>query len=341
MVRIGIAGVGFMGMIHYLAARKLKGARVTAICSRDPKKLAGDWRGIRGNFGPPGQKMDLSRIKKYDHLDALLQDPDIDLVDVCNPTHLHAPTAIAALKAGKHVLVEKAIALDPKEADSMLKVAGQARKLLMVAHVLPFFREFAYAAEAIRGGRYGRLLGAHFQRIISQPDWSSEIADASKTGGPAVDLHIHDTHFIALVCGVPGKIFSSGVEENGTVQYLTTEYLYGDNGPAVSCSSGALAMKGRPFVHGYEIYLERATLVYASGAMPLTLLTADGQKKRPKLEGGGEATTAFTAEIQAAVGGIHARHEPELLSAKLARDALVLCFKECRSVRTGKMVNVR
>src|ERR1700745_2527825 len=59
MVRIGVVGVGFMGMIHYLAARKLQGARVTAICSRDAKKLAGDWRGIRGNFGPPGQKMDL------------------------------------------------------------------------------------------------------------------------------------------------------------------------------------------------------------------------------------------------------------------------------------------
>src|ERR671924_39573 len=71
MVRIGIVGIGFMGMIHYLAARKLKGARVTAICSRDPKKLAGDWRGIRGNFGPTGQKMDLSDLKKYNRLEDL------------------------------------------------------------------------------------------------------------------------------------------------------------------------------------------------------------------------------------------------------------------------------
>src|SRR4051812_24397891 len=107
MKRIGIVGIGFMGMIHYLAARKLKGARVTAICSRDPKKLAGDWRGIRGNFGPPGEMMDLSKVKKYDRLDALLADPDLDLIDVCNPTDQHAPTALAALRAGKHVLVEK------------------------------------------------------------------------------------------------------------------------------------------------------------------------------------------------------------------------------------------
>jgi predicted dehydrogenase len=329
-----------MGMIHYLTARKLKNARVTAICSRDPKKLSGDWRGIQGNFGPPGQKMDLSKIKKYDHLDALLEDPDIDLVDVCNPTHLHASTASAALKAGKHVLVEKAIALDPKEADGMLKIARQSRKLLMVAHVLPFFPEFAYAVEAVQSGLYGGLLGAHFKRIISQPDWSAEIADAAKTGGPAVDLHIHDTHFIGLLCGVPGKIFSSGIEQNGAVQYLTTQYLYGEDGPAVSCSSGALAMKGRPFVHGYEIYLERATLLYESGTTPLTLLTADGRQHRPKLKGGGEATTAFTSEIQAAVDGILTGREPEFLSAKLARDALVLCFKECQSVRTGKVLSI-
>ncbi|HZT81759.1 MAG TPA: Gfo/Idh/MocA family oxidoreductase, partial [Gemmataceae bacterium] len=254
MVRIGLVGIGFMGMIHYLAAGKLKGARVTAVCSRDPKKLAGDWRGIRGNFGPPGTRMDLSGVKKYAALDDLLADPDIDLVDVCNPTHLHPPTAIAALRAGKHVLVEKAIALEAKDADAMVKEAGRAGKLLLVAHVLPFFPEFAYAAEAVRGGRYGRLLGGHFKRVISRPDWSADIGDAAKTGGPAIDLHIHDTHFIGLVAGVPGRVFSSGVVgKGGAVDYLTTQYLYGEGGPAISCSSGAIAQAGRPFVHGYEI----------------------------------------------------------------------------------------
>ena len=341
MIRIGIVGVGFMGMIHYLAARSLKGARVSAICSRDPKKLAGDWRGIRGNFGPPGEKMDLGGIKKYTSLDDLLNDPDIDLIDVCNPTHLHAQTALAALRAGKHVLVEKAIALEPHAADAMVKAAKKAGRLLMVAHVLPFFPEFAYAAEVVRNRTYGRLLGGHFKRVISRPDWSADISDAAKTGGPAVDLHIHDTHFIGLLCGVPGKVFSSGVIRNGVVEYLTTQYLYGANGPAVSCSSGAIAMKGREFVHGFEIYLEKATLVYESGTVALTVLTADGKAKQPKLKGGAEATAGFTAEIQTAVNAVRTGKEPDLLSGQLARDALVLCHKECQSVRTGKAVSVR
>jgi len=340
MVQIGIVGIGFMGMIHYLGAQKVKGARVGAICSRDPKKRAGDWRSIQGNFGPRGQKMDLTGIKAYADLDELLADPDIDLVDVCNPTEQHAATAIAALRAGKHVLVEKSIALSTRDADAMLEAARRAGKLLMVAHVLPFFPEFCFAAEVIRVGQYGKLLGGHFKRVISRPDWSSEIADAGKTGGPGIDLHIHDTHFIGLVCGVPRQVYSTGVVDRGVVQYLTTQYLYGPGGPCVTCSSGALAQKGRMFVHGYEIYLEKATLVYESGTAPLTVYTADGKSRQPRLKGGSDPIAAFTAEIQAAVHGVASGKQPDLLSGKLARDALAMCMKECQSVTSGKAVTV-
>jgi predicted dehydrogenase len=340
MVKIGIAGLGFMGMIHYLAARQVRGARVAALCSRDRTKLAGDWTGIRGNFGPPGTHMDLGDVKRYEQFDQLLADSDIDLIDICTPTHLHAPMALAALKAGKHVLVEKAIALTTDDADAMVRAARQAGKLFMVAHVLPFMPEFRFAADAVRSGRFGKLLGGHFTRVISRPDWSADIGDAAKTGGPAVDLHIHDTHFIGLIAGVPRQVFSQGiVAPDNSVEYLTTQYLYGPGGPALSCSSGAVAMAGRPFVHGFEIYLEKATLVYSSGGPALTVFTPDGKSQQPEL-GGGDPVAGFTTEIQAAVDGLNAGKEPDLLSGQLARDALVLCFRECDSVRGGKAVDV-
>src|SRR2546430_2663976 len=79
-----------------------QGARVEANCSRDPKKLAVDWRTIQGNFGPRGEMMVLGGIKKYKRLEALLANKSIDLVDICNPTRLHPETAIQALAAGKH-----------------------------------------------------------------------------------------------------------------------------------------------------------------------------------------------------------------------------------------------
>jgi predicted dehydrogenase len=340
MIRIGIVGIGFMGRIHYLASQKLKGAQVAAVCSRDPAKLAGDWRNTRGNFGPEPGQVDLTGVKKYANVAELLADKDIELIDICTVTDQHASLAIQALKAGKHVLVEKAIALSTADADAMVAAAKSAGKLLMVAHVLPFFPEFKFAAEAIRGGKYGKVLGAHFKRVISKPDWSADMGDAAKTGGPAVDLHIHDTHFIGLVCGVPKHVFAVGTVENEAVTYLTTSYLYGPGGPAVTCSSGAVCMSGRPFVHGYEIYMENASLVYDSGGTPLTLLTADGKSSQPALAGGGDPLSAFTDEIQAAVDGVAAGKEPELLSGKLARDALVLCHRECESVKSGKAVAV-
>lgn len=341
MVRIGLVGVGFMGRIHYLASQRLTGAKVVAVCSRDKAKLAGDWTNTRGNFGPEPGRVDLAGVKTYESYDAMLANPEIDLVDICNPTDQHPAFALAALNAGKHVLVEKAIALQPAQADEMLAAAKAAGKLLMVAHVLPFFPEFAYAADAVRSGHYGKLLGAHFQRVISKPDWSADIGDASKTGGPAVDLHIHDTHFIGLLAGVPKAVFAAGlVDPSGAVNYLTTQYLYGPGGPSVTCSSGAVSMSGRPFVHGFEIYLEKATLVYNSGGPALTLLTADGQSSQPTLAGGGDPISAFAAEIETAVDAVMSGREPDLLSGTLARNALVLCHKECESVKNGRIVEM-
>jgi predicted dehydrogenase len=332
MVRIGIVGIGFMGRIHFLGLQQVKGAKLVAVCSRDAAKLAGDWSNTRGNFGPEPGQVDLTGVKTYADYAEMLADTDID------PTHLHPEFAIQALQAGKHVLVEKAIALTAADADAMLVAAKASGKLLMVAHVLPFFAEFAYAAEVIQSGKFGKLVGAHFQRIIAKPDWSADIGDASKTGGPAVDLHIHDTHFIGLIAGVPDAVSSVGIVDGEAVNYLTTSYVYSPGGPAITCSSGAVSV-GRAFMHGYEIYLERATLAYSSAGIPLTVHPHGETTFQPDL-GGGDAISAFTAEIQAAVDGVAHGKAPALLSAQLARDALVMCHKECESVKTGRPVKI-
>ncbi|MCS7167669.1 MAG: Gfo/Idh/MocA family oxidoreductase [Gemmatales bacterium] len=340
MVRIGIVGIGFMGMIHYLAAQRLVSGQVTAIVSRDAKKRSGDWRGIRGNFGPPGQVMDLRGIKTYSQLSELLADPDIDLVDICLPTHLHAGASLEALRAGKHVLVEKPIALKLEEADRLVEEAQRAGKLLMVAQVLPYVAEFAWVLHWARSGEAGRLLAGHLDRIISKPDWSAEIADPSKTGGPAIDLHIHDTHFVALLAGVPKAVYSRGVVENGVVTHLSTHYIYGSDGPAcLTCSSGALCQKGREFTHGFELYFEKATVSYRLGT-PLTVYHADGRIDRPALSGGDDPTAAFTAELQAAVDAVASGRAPRELSGELARVALLLCYKEIESATSGRMVSI-
>src|SRR5689334_18156054 len=139
-----------MGWIHWLAYQRLAGARVAAISTRNPKRLAGDWRGIQGNFGPPGDQVDLKGVAAYANLDDILRDPQIELIDITLPTPQHADVAVRALEAGKHVLCEKPMALALADCDRMVEAAHKADRLLMIGHVLPFFPEYDWALRTIQ-----------------------------------------------------------------------------------------------------------------------------------------------------------------------------------------------
>jgi predicted dehydrogenase len=100
-------------------------------------------------------------------------------------------------------------------------------------------------------------------------------------------------------------------------------------------------MPGRPFVHGFTIYLEQATLVYDSSGSPFTLVTADGNASAlPETASAGDPLQAFAEELQFVVDGVAAGREPRLLSGQLALEALILCQRECESVKTGRVVDV-
>ncbi len=362
MVRIGIVGIGFMGMTHFEAATKrdgekivgskLRGGAITAIATRDPTKLSGDWTSIQGNFGPPGPRVDLSPLKTYADYHELLADPDVDLVDICLPTDMHERVVLESLAAGKHTLVEKPIAIEMEAAQRMVAAAEKAGVLLMVAHVLPFFPEFRFAADCIRSGRYGRLLAAHFRRVITPPTWSKDMADFRRLGGWGIDLHIHDNHFIGYVQGIPRAVHSCGILREGLVNHVHTHYIYEKGEPAVSCVSGGIAQPGLQFANGFEIYLERATMLFDAGTYgtgseaewrvtcPLTLMTDDGAVSQPELEAGTEWCAAFTEELQAAVDGVAAGRAPDVLSGRLARDALQLCHAEAQSIAQNRPVDI-
>jgi len=349
MIRIGIVGLGFMGFTHFEGVKKVKGARVTAIATRNRKKLAGDWTSIQGNFGPRGGHVDTSHLKTYRDYRDLLADPEIDLVDLCLPTDLHEQVVLEAVAAGKHVLVEKPIAVDLQAANRMVRASEKAGTLLMVAHVLPYFPEFRYVTETVSRGRYGKLLAAHFRRVITPPNWSKGMSDYRRLGGWGIDLHIHDNHYISHLCGVPSRVVSRGLVEDGLVNHVHSEYVYEEASPAVSCVSGGIAAASLPFAHGFEIYLERATILYSAGTIgtewvvdrPLTLATNRGAPRQPKLPGGNEWCSAYTAELKDAVSAVRSGREAAILSGILARDALKLCYAEAKSISTGRSVKVR
>jgi hypothetical protein len=134
-----------------------------------------------------------------------------------------------------------------------------------------------------------------------------------------------------------------------SVEYCNTFFQFADSHLAVSASSGVINQQGRPFIHGFEIQLERATMFFEFGVLadnagnlvtPLTVLTDDGKVVRPELPAGDPMLAAFIAEIGEVAQCAAANRRSSLLGGELARDAVVLCHKQTEAVRTGKVVTV-
>jgi predicted dehydrogenase len=347
MIRVGLVGLGFIGWIHWLAYQKLGGVRVAAICESDPKRLTGDLRGIQGNFGPPGEQIDLTGIRTYSKLDDLLADSHVDVVDISLPTSLHADMAIKALEAGKHVFCEKPMALRLADCERMTAAAAKASRLLMIGHVLPFFPEYDWALKTIRSGDYGKVRGGAFRRIIADPTWVRDFWSPERIGGPMLDLHVHDAHFIRLVFGMPTEVVTSGRMRDGLPEFWHSQFRFGDRGLAVEATSGTINQQGRPFTHAYEIHLERATLMFDFAVIggdgrylcEPTLLDDRGGVQRAQLPGG-DPTDAFANELREVVRCIRDGQTSEILGAILAQDAMRLCEKQAESLRVGAPVSV-
>jgi predicted dehydrogenase len=346
MIRVGIAGLGFMGMVHWLSYARLRGVRVVAVCDRKRHRRTGDWRDIKGNFGPPGERVDLSQIATYDDVDAMIQDPRLDLLDITLPPSLHADVAVRALNAGKHVFCEKPLALKTRDASRMLASARQADRLLLVGHVLPFFREYAWALRVIRSGKYGRLRCGAFKRIICEPTWLRNYWTVDRVGGPMLDLHVHDAHFIRLLFGLPVAVKSRGHLRGSLPEYWHTQYDFLDEAIVVHSTAGVINQAGRSFDQGFEIQLERATLAFEFAVIDgkgeylcvPTLFDDRGNVQRPKLTG--DPMDAFAGELGAVVRSIRTEQISEFLGAGLAQDAMRICEAETASLHRGRSVRL-
>ncbi|TWT92033.1 Gfo/Idh/MocA family protein [Stieleria varia] len=329
-MRAGIVGVGFMSWIHYLAYQRSEQAELVAFCSRDPKKRAGDWRGIHGNFGPPGEQIDVSSMNVYEGLDSMLADESIDLIDICLPPALHPDAIGKCFAAGKKVLCEKPLALSARTAHALASQAAPGQ--LLVAHILPFMPEFQLLVDAANDGRWGKPIAGRFKRTISPPDWIPDFYDSKRVGGPLIDLHVHDAHLIRLLFGMPTAAHTVSRPLKGVPQFYESVFEFADSQLAVSAGGGVINSPARGFTHGYEVSFERATVqfefaAYADGStalIPLTIMHADGTVERPEL-GDGDPVSSFVAEINAAAESVDTGKHSPILDATIAADALTIC----------------
>ncbi len=249
-----------MGSTHLKAALALPEIQVAAVCSRDEKKLAGDFSEIRGNNSDPGGRVDLSSVAKYREIPALLADPSLDAVDISLPTGMHESVTLAALAAGKHVLVEKPMALDGASADRMLDAADRAGRVLMSAQVIRFWPEYAALRETLCEGRLGAFRGATFRRRCAAPSWGVW------EGGGAFDLLIHDFDFVLHLLGAPQALSAGGYYDDAAGIDLLHTLLFYPDGAQVLITGGWHNRGEYPFSMEFTATFDRDTVEFSTAS---------------------------------------------------------------------------
>ncbi len=295
-----------MGMVHLKAIRNIPTAQLAAVVSEDPAKRSGDLSGVGGNLGGPGEPMDFSAVAQYSRPEESISDPNIDAIDLCLPTHLHAPLTIAALRNGKHVLVEKPMALDGEECDRMIREAGKAGRVLMVAQVLRFFPAYVALRDALP--RIGDLRAAFFRRRCAGPAWAKWHVDKSKSGGGVFDLVIHDADQCIQHFGLPEYVSSTGYEALERKVDVIESQLYYRDGFVATISGGWHHPKSYPFSMEYTVVGDGGAVEYSSEGRPPALHRADGEvEELPQPDRDG-----YQAEIEYFLECASAGRQPEM-----------------------------
>ena len=265
---VGIVGMGFMGRTHLRAWSEVAavsgGCRVVAVADRHPRRREG-WAESTGNAvgaRGDGRLFDPAEVTGHPTFAALLADPAVDIVSLCTPTDTHVELALEALAAGKHVLLEKPIALRSADVATLVAAAEDAAGLCMPAMCIRFWPAWEWLITTIRERPYGPLQSLSIERLGDIPSWSQHFyGDPQRSGGALVDLHIHDTDFILAALGPPTTVTSAGHPH-----HVTTIYRFED-GPSHVVATGGW-IPGVTFRMTFLAVFERGTFAYRFGAAP-------------------------------------------------------------------------
>ena len=251
-------------------------ARITAVCDADPERRA-----------EAAQRTGAAPCADFE----ALADAGIDIADILLPTWLHAEYAVRALERGMHVLLEKPLSLDRADVRRVYDAAARNDRRVMVAQVVRFWPEYMALRDAVRDGRYGRLLSGHMIRLGSMPGTDRKwMREARHSGLVPYDLHIHDLDFIVSVFGAP----SGGVTRrarNDRQDYFQVIYQFPDF--FITTEAAWFDCK-YPFRCGFRFQFERAVMEYRDGALT-TYLQNGGTEARAA---GESAAAAYLNEVR-------------------------------------------
>lgn len=202
-LRAGVIGTGFIGPVHIEALRRL-GVQVAALCDVPERVAAAAERlAIPQAFGDYRQ---------------LLRSPDVDVVHIASPNRFHAEMSLAALKAGKHVVCEKPLAMNTRETATIVKAARKAGTVFAVNYNVRFYPAVLQLRRALANGELGEIIhvnGSYFQDwLFKDTDYNWRLLPAE--GGELRAVADIGTHWIDTVSFILGAKITSVFADLGT-----------------------------------------------------------------------------------------------------------------------------
>lgn len=235
-LKVAVVGCGSIARrMHLPAWANLPNVEIAALCDCDERCL----REMSKQFG----------VKRtFADYEDMLSCGDLDVIDVCTPNFLHMPQAIAALEAGKHVMVEKPLARNFQEAVKIVKAAGKNDRKLTIAFPLRFRFEGATLKKFADAGEFGDIYYVHARALRRRgvPSWGVFTDKEKQGGGPLIDLGVHYIDLMLWLMGHPKPISATGTvytklanregspnHENYTVEDLASGFVRFDNGASM------------------------------------------------------------------------------------------------------------
>lgn len=333
MITIAILGGGFMGASHAANYRALGDrVRVKTVASRRSDRAAAVAETVDAEL--------------TDDLASVLRDPEIDVVDICLPTPLHREWAKASLAAGKHVLLEKPIALTLEDADAIGAAAERSDRLFMVGLVLRFWPEYVELQRRLAGGELGRPLSVSTMRLSPPADWNDWMGDPGKSGGVSVDLLIHDFDQMNWLLGTPRRVYARAAHPDHVLAIVEYDAAHG-------VAEGSMAMpKTYPFSSNVRVLAEDGVAEYAFSAAPAEGGGNVGASDAPRgltlyPRSGGDPVSVdvepadpWGPEIEYFVECVELGRAPEQGTGAQARAALAVSLAATRSLESGRPEDV-
>ncbi len=278
-IKVAVIGVGGISRVHIQSYRKSPRAELYALCDINRERLE-----------KAGKAYGISRL--YTDAQEMLADlPELDAVSVCTWNSAHAPCAIAALKAGKHVLCEKPMALSALEAKRMQEAALESGKLLMIGFVRRFGNDAQILKRFIEKGDFGQLYYAKATYLRRNGNPGGWFSDSSRSGGgPLIDLGVHVIDMVRFLMGNPRpvSVYGATFSKLGDRANILSEkgYVASDKPDSDICDVEDLACAMIRFDNGAVLSVETSfSLNIKQSERTIELFgTKAGAKLDPELE---------------------------------------------------------